>query len=60
MVHWQEVLGTSFLCHSPCLFGRAVETDPRIVGPDGHDREVDAAAAGDGAKLSRIGSVTGE
>src|ERR1035437_6880116 len=40
VVDGEEEFGTGVLGHLPSLLGVAVRSDPRVVGTDGHDREV--------------------
>ena len=51
VMHRQDEAGTRHVGHFEGLFRRAVAVDPRIVGADGHDREVERAVA-EGAALA--------
>lgn len=43
MMHRQEEFRAGVITHAPRLLRRAMKTDPRIIGADRHDRQIDCA-----------------
>src|SRR5262245_13308415 len=60
MMHGDEPVGIGIVAHLPGLLRRAMCTNPRIVSPNRHDRQVDRSRSANHAKLTSDRRIAGK